>query len=298
MIPVDRRWLQRYTVLVAAAALFSIITGAAFTANEERPFYSLGQSHLITGILAGLLTIGLVAWLLLAMKDAWMRPLAWFALAIVMVETSLGFITVPQSPAVRFTHSFLAQLFFATSVLIAVSISRPGSQVPIAAGERPSLRILAMITAILVFGQTALGVAFRHGIIDVIPHVLGALIVAIIVAALAMLLLYRPENEPLRPAGVTLLIVTGAQFFIGLTLFSIGLAADIDPEVVIIVTMIHAAVAAFTLAATVVAAVLILRRVPASVNRPGGRPSNNLGQAGEQSPWIGSSWRDQHRDTS
>ncbi len=271
MIPIDRRWLRRYAVLVAAAALFCMVTGVVFTANEERPFYSLGQSHLIPGILAGLLTIGLVAWLLFAEKGAWMRLLAWVALATVMVQTSLGFITIPQSSAVRFAHSFLAQLFFATLVLIAVSISRPRSQVPIAAGERPSLRILAMITAILVFGQTALGVAFRHGIIDVIPHVLGALIVAIIVAAFAILLVYRPENEPLPPAGVALLIVTGAQFFIGLTLFSIGLVADIDPEVVIIVTMIHAAVAAFTLAATVVAVQLILRRVPASVNRPGRR---------------------------
>ena len=198
-----------------------------------------------------------------------MRRLAWIALAIVIVETLLGFITVPQPPAVRFAHASLAQLFFATATAIAVFTSSAGAQVPIIAGGRPSLRILAMITAAIVLGQAALGVAFRHGIIDVIPHVLGALVVAIFVAALAMVLLYRPENEPLRPAGVTLLIITAAQFFIGLALFSMGLAPDIDPEAVIVVTMVHAAVAALTLAATVVAVVLILRRVPASVNRRG-----------------------------
>ena len=64
MIPIGSRWLQRYAVLVAAAGLFSIVTGAAFTTNEERPFYSLGQSHLIVGMVAGVLTIGLVIWLL------------------------------------------------------------------------------------------------------------------------------------------------------------------------------------------------------------------------------------------
>ena len=120
-----------------------------------------------------------------------------------------------------------------------------------------------MITAVLLLGQAALGAAFRHGIIDVIPHVLGALVVAIFVAALAMSVLYRPEHEPLRPAGVTLLIITAAQVFIGLALFSMGLMDDIDPVAVIIATMVHAATAALTLAATLVAVVLIVRSVPA-----------------------------------
>ncbi len=270
MIPIGSQWLHRYALLIAAAALVSIVTGAAFTTNEERPLYSLGHSHLMVGMAAGILTVGLVIWLLQTERRLWMRRLAWIALTIVIVETLLGFITVPQPPAVRFTHASLAQLFFATATAIAVFASSAGAQVPIIAGGRPSLRMLAMITAAIVLGQAALGVAFRHGIIDVIPHVLGALVVAIFVAALAMVLLYRPENEPLRPAGVTLLIITAAQFFIGLALFSMGLAPDIDPEAVIVVTMVHAALGALTLAATVVAVVLILRRVPASVNRRAG----------------------------
>ena len=246
------------------------MTGAAFTTNGERPLYSLGQSHLIVGMAAGILTVGLVIWLLQRERRLWMRRLAWIALAIVISEGLLGFMTVPQPPAVRSAHAFLAQLLFAAIVAIAVFTSPASAQVPKLASGRLSLRILAMITAVLVLGQAALGVAFRHGIIDVIAHVLGALVVAIFVAALAMVLLYRPENEPLRPAGVTLLIITAAQFFIGLALFSMGLAPDIDPEAVIVVTMVHAAVGALTLAATVVAVVLILRRVPASVNRRGG----------------------------
>ncbi len=267
MIPVDRRWLQRYAVLVAAAGLVSMVTGAAFTTNEERPFYSFGQSHLIVGVVAAILTIGLVIGLLRTEKRAWMRLLGWTALSIVIAETLLGFIAVPQPPAIRFVHSVLALLFFATSVLIAASTLHAWTQFPVAMGGRRSLRTLAMITAILVFGQAALGVALRHGIIDVMPHVFGALIVAIIVAALAMSVLYRPENEQLRPAAVTLLTVTAAQFFIGLTLFSMGLDADIDPEAVIVVTMVHAVVASLTLAATAAAVVLILRGVPENVNR-------------------------------
>jgi len=262
MIPIDRRWLHRCAVLLAVAGLVAIITGDAFTTNEERPLYSFGQSHLWVGVFAGVLTIGLVAWLLLTEKRVWMRRLAWVALAIGIAESALGFITLPQPPSIRFAHAFLAQLFFAVTAAIAVFTSRAGAQVPVVAAGRRSLRPLAMITAVVVLVQAALGVAFRHGIIDVIPHVLGALVVAIVVAALAMSVLYRPEHEPLRPAGATLLVITGAQVFIGLTLFTIGLGADVDPEAVIVVTMVHAAAAALTLAATGVAVILILRSVP------------------------------------
>jgi heme A synthase len=266
MIRIGNPWLQRYAVLLAAAGLFSIVTGAAFTTNEERPLYSFGQSHLIVGVFTGVLAIGLAIRLLLADKRAWMRLLAWITLAVVTAEGLLGFITGPQPPAVRFAHALLAQLFFATTVVVAAFTSRAGAQVPMAPGPRGSLRILAMITAFLVLAQTALGVAFRHGIIDVIPHVLGALVVTIFVAAFAMLAIYRHENEPLRSAGATLLIITGVQFFLGLTLYAIGLDADIDPEAVIVVTIVHAAAAALTLAATAVAVALVLR-APRRANR-------------------------------
>lgn len=100
------------------------------------------------------------------------------------------------------------------------------SQLP---GSRPSLRILE-IAAILVLAQAALGVSFRHGIIDVTLHVVGALVVLIFIVA------------------------------------SMG-SADIDPSAVIVVTIVHAATAALTLAATVVTMLLVLRSVPANVNR-------------------------------
>ena len=120
MIPIAGRWLQRYAVLLAVASLFAIITGTAFTTNEERPLYSLGQSHLAISVFTGILTIGLVVWLSLADKRAWIRGLAWMALAILIVETLLGFIAVPQPPAIRFSHALLAQLFFAITAAIAV----------------------------------------------------------------------------------------------------------------------------------------------------------------------------------
>jgi heme A synthase len=208
------------------------------------------------------LTIGLVIWLLLTEKRVWIRRLAWIVLATVIVEALLGFVTVPQPPGVRFTHALLAHLFFATTVAMAVFTTRGWARIPELARCRLSVRILATITVILVPVQAALGVAFHHGVMDVTLHVLGALVVVIFVAALALSVLYRSGHEPLRPAGVTLLIVTALQVFLGLAVFSMG-SPDIDPVAVIVVTMVHAATAALTLAATVVAAVLVLCSIPA-----------------------------------
>ena len=264
--PIHSFWLPCCAVLLAAVALCAIITGAAFTANEERPFYSFGQSHLMVAALVGVLTIGLVIWLLLTEKRVWMRRLAWIVLATVIVEGLLGLVTVPQPPAVRLVHAFLAQLFFTTTVAIAIFTSRGWARVPEFVRCRPSLRVLALITAFLVLVQATLGVAFRHGVITVTLHLLGAFVAAIFVAVLAMWVLYRPGHEPLRPAGVTLLIVTAVQVFLGLALFSISFT-DIDPGIVIIVTMVHTAMAALTLTAAVVTAVLILCSISASVNR-------------------------------
>jgi len=264
--PVDSPWLQRYAVLLAVAGLLSIVTGAAFTNNEERPFYSLGQSHFVAGAFVVVLTIGLVVWLRLVEKRVWMRQLAWIALAVVIFEALLGFIPAPLPPPARFTHALLAQLFFATTVAIAVFASRGWTRIPELVRCRPSLRILAMIAAIVVLVQAALGVAFRHGVIDMTLHVLGALAVLIFVVAFTLSVLYRSGHEPLRPAGVILLIVTAVQVFLGLALFSMG-SADIDPVAVIVITIVHAATAALTLAATVVTVALVLCSIPASINR-------------------------------
>ena len=128
MISLGTPWLRRCAVLLAAASLFCIIAGDAFTSNEERPFYSLGQTHLLAAAFVGIFTIGLVVCLLLVERRPWMRRLAWIALAAVIVESLLGFITVPQPPAVRVAHAFLAQLFFAATAAMAVFTSRAWAQ--------------------------------------------------------------------------------------------------------------------------------------------------------------------------
>jgi hypothetical protein len=114
--------------------------------------------------------------------------------------------------------------------------------------------------------QGALGVTFRHGVISMMPHVLGALAVAVIVLVLAMTVMYGLEHPVLHSAAVAMLIVTAVQMLLGFLLFSIAFVLQTDPVIVICASMIHTAAAAVTLAATVVMVLLIWRIVGQNEN--------------------------------
>jgi len=260
-------WLQRYAVFLAAAALFSMTTGAVFTANEERPLYSFGVNHLVVGTLAGLLASGLAVWLTIIPERLWLKRLAWVILGAMILESGLGLPAQPLPPVVRLAHAFLAQVLLAAIVSIAVFTSRAWKRTSQLAGGKHSLGTLAALAAGAAMLQVALGVAFRHGFMGVMPHIIGALVAAIFVLALAMSVIYIPEHEPLRPAGVTLLIVTAIQVFLGLALLSMELISDVDPVTMIVATMIHAATSALTLAAVTVMALLVWRSIPTSVKQ-------------------------------
>jgi heme A synthase len=264
-------WLHRYAALLAACTLLLLLTGASVSGNEERPLYSFGQIHPWAGASAGILTIGLVIWLRKAEKRAWLRRLGWIVLAAVTIESLLGLQTAPQSPAVRIGHAFLAQLIFSATAAITVFTSRGWKERPEPV-DAPPLRSLAKIAPALVLVQVSLGVAFRHGAMGVGLHILGAFVVALLVLGLSMSVINRPEHGGLHAAAKLLLIITSVQVFLGLTLFSIG-PLDIDPLVTILVTMVHTAVGALTLAMTVVVTLWLLRNVRAPLTRQAGSSS-------------------------
>src|SRR6266550_8253379 len=74
----------------------------------------------------GLLTIGLVVFLFAKEKRSWVRRLGLLALFAVIAQGLLGGLTVKLSLplAVSAAHATLAQLFFCTTVSLAVFTSR------------------------------------------------------------------------------------------------------------------------------------------------------------------------------
>jgi heme a synthase len=136
--------LNRFAILVASATFFLIIAGALVTSNDAglatsdwplsngqflppmvgNMFYEHGHRMIATTV--GLLTIGLAIYIRFGDKRFWVWRLGFFALFAVIVQGILGGLTVKMMLplGVSAAHATLAQLFFCTTVSLAVFTSR------------------------------------------------------------------------------------------------------------------------------------------------------------------------------
>src|SRR5438874_11453829 len=139
------RGVHRFALLVAGATFFLIIAGANVTSHDaglatsDRPL-SNGQvfprmvgnlfwehGHRLVATTVGLLTIAQAIVLQIRERRSWVKRLGWLALAGVIAQGLLGGLTVKMNLplAVSAAHATLAQLFFCTTVSLAVFTS-PG----------------------------------------------------------------------------------------------------------------------------------------------------------------------------
>src|SRR5215212_7734505 len=94
------------------------------------------HSHRLSGMMMGLITIGLVIWLWRREGRAWVRKLGWWALAIVVLQgiiggqrVTLNAIEVPWfhmslGQMLRIPHGILAQIYVCVLIAIAVACSK------------------------------------------------------------------------------------------------------------------------------------------------------------------------------
>src|SRR5215831_18152740 len=195
------RWLHRCAIILAALALLSVFTGAAVTSNEERPLYWVGQIHLWLSAGVTVFTIALVLWLRSAGAASWLGRVGSMALAIVTVEAGLGFPPLPQAPAIRIVHAFLAQIFFPLTVTVTALTSIRWKPNPAPLEGAGALLLAAKVTPFVVLAQVALGTLFRHGALGVGPHLMGAFLVALVMLAMALPVIYGPEYPTLQLAA-------------------------------------------------------------------------------------------------
>ncbi len=124
------------------------------------------HGHRLAASLVGVLTVTLAVLLSNWEPRAWVRWLGWGALAAVLIQGSLGGLTVllRLPTAVSVTHACLAQVFFCLTVTIAVCTSPrwlSSRQVGVETAA-PSLRVLTRMTVGLIFVQLILGALMRH----------------------------------------------------------------------------------------------------------------------------------------
>jgi heme a synthase len=130
------------------------------------------HSHRLSGLMMGLVTIGLVVALGRWEERAWLRRLGWTALVIVVIQGLLGGLRVVLNdwylPGVamslgeilRIPHGILAQLYVCLLLAIAVACSRLWIEraVPVA----PSLRRYGLLCCGLLLVQLTIAATMRH----------------------------------------------------------------------------------------------------------------------------------------
>lgn len=295
---------HRFAVFTACATFILIIAGALVTSNEAGlsvPDWPTSYGHVlrlppwIGGIryehshrmIAGftiLLTVAIALWTWFADRRRWMRVLAIGALATIIVQAILGGLTVIDllPPAVSTAHAAVAQTFFCIAVLIAVFTGRKWvEEIPSPHNDerRPTLLTLCLLSILILYVQLVFGAMFRHGGMPWWPHVLNAVLVALILTWTAIRAVVQfPRIDAVRRPAALLLFILVIQLCLGFAAFLTKVVWGADapqPELpMILATVAHVAVGALLLATAAVLTLQVWRHAPATQRQqvPEGKP--------------------------
>lgn len=218
------------------------------------------------------LTLAIACWTFFVERRRWMRWLAVAAFGTVIVQATLGGMTVLflQPPWLSAAHATVAQTFFCIAVCIAVFTGRSWIEEPPKIEfdqRRPSLFALTLCSIFVLYVQLILGAMFRHHGMSWWPHVLNAVIVSFVLVwtGIRAISVYS-QIEPIRRSAIIMISLLIAQLCLGFAAFVTRVAWGRDaaqPELPMVAsTVAHVAVGALLLATTVVLAIQVWRHVP------------------------------------
>jgi heme A synthase len=256
--------LHLYAILVALCALIAIALGAIVTsllrpiagpiAARPAAAASFESWHHMAGGVTVVLMLGLAIGL--------STQLGWIGLGAAILDGVLGARAItsalPQISGIL--HALLGQIVFGMVVAIAVmtSASWKRGPEPIEDTWRPSLRSLALAVPAIVLLQTTLGAAYRYRALSVIWHILNAMIVLLLILIVSVFLIRQfPQHAGLRPAAITLAVITSIQVALGFTTFLMLILYPESSPAVVITSVLHVFTGALTFGAGVALALQI-----------------------------------------
>lgn len=265
-------WLHRLAIIVAAGALLLLVSGALLTdyAQVALPhpasdgFSPVYGAHEMLGWLTAALTLALAIGLTTAGGSRWLAVTGWIAFAAVAGEGALGRSAIIDSKAAGTFHALIAQFLFAAMVMLVVGTSQRWLDGPDPVFDQgwPSLRFLGNAMLLLVLMQVSLGAAFRHKASGLLPHLVGAMVVALWILIVCMFVMQQfPEHPSLRPAANFLLAVTLAQVFLGIAALTMRMLSNDNTPALLASTAGHVTTGALTLAASAILTFQIRRNV-------------------------------------
>jgi heme a synthase len=277
--------LHRFAAATVAATLVLLLAGGLVTSHDAGlavPDWPLSfgtllppmvggilyeHGHRMIATFVGMLTIVLAVWLWRRDDRPAVRRLGWAALGLVILQGLFGGLTVlfflPKP--VSISHATMAQLFFATVVALALFTSRwwraPQPRIAHRGGREIPRLALWLVAAVVV--QLVLGAAFRHGALGVLPHIAGgAVVMTLALMASAAIRRKYADVRILRGLGRFLASAVGLQIALGIFAWLAVVRTASAPQpmpVMVWSTVIHLAVGAVILGASVILLLVSLR---------------------------------------
>jgi len=249
-----------------ATSDWPLSNGQVFPKMVGNLFWEHGHRMVATTV--GMLTIVLMLYIFRKEKRPWVRWLGVFALLAVVAQGLLGGLTVKlMLPLiVSAAHATLAQLFFCTTVSLAVFTSKSWMSARPAWEEERGvpIRYLCLAAAVTIFLQLILGATLRHSATWdkplptnlLLAHIGGAAAVTLLLGTAAVIVLrrYAAERFLTRPAAIALTLLV-VQLFLGLAAYITRQASPNDPQPLnpmVGITVAHVACGALVFASTIV----------------------------------------------
>jgi cytochrome c oxidase assembly protein subunit 15 len=288
---------HRFAVFTACATFVLIVAGALVTSNDAGlsvPDWPTSYGHVLRlppwiggiryehshRVIAGFtifLTTAIALWTWLADRRRWMKALAFGALGTIVVQAVLGGMTVLHflPPAISTAHAAVAQTFFCIAVAIAVFTGQKWvEEVPQTASDErcPTLLALSLLSIFILYTQLILGAMFRHHGLPWWPHVLNAVVVALVLTWTAIRAIVQfPRLDAIRRPAILLLFLLVIQLCLGFAAFLTRVVwgpEAAQPEIsMVLSTVAHVAVGALLLATTAVLTLQVCRHLPIAHQR-------------------------------
>lgn len=224
-------WARALLLAVSALMALSAVAVSASTGLGVPGWWFAGQ--LEHRALAGLVAVLSLAtlWTLWtgqakgASEAKGLRMLAVVIVALVAVQAGLGIsmARLGHLPWLGMVQASVMHGVFALIATLAVLSSKAWQQpAQIVEDEfRPSLRQIAWMPLLLIGFQVVLGSAYRHGLTGALPHLVGALLVAGLLALVGLLVATTyPKHQPLKTVALSVVWLMLGQVVLGVVALS------------------------------------------------------------------------------
>ncbi len=257
---------KRIAQAAAIAGLAAIVSGAFITSSDV----AAPQGHPETGVVPHMVIAFLaIALVFSAAFQGAQRILAWAAVLCLAAGAAIGW-NYPLSPGAAVWHAAFAHLFVASLTVVLVARTWSGPANPLDIGAHRGLRQAALITPAAVFAQIVFGALYRHQITGIMPHMLGAMVVALLTMIVAAIVLQHfSQSRELKRAAILLISAVLLQVVLGISVFMMLLLNLSATAAFVWTATAHVTVGTLVFAASVVMAMEAWRHLaPSGVALP------------------------------